>query len=428
MSQERLNAFCASKLDELDNKGILKGRERIITRIVAPEWIKKGWLPDANEDKAFGPRYFLVGDDNPYLLMNSNSYLGLSLHPDVIAAEEKASQNFGTGPGAVRFISGTFTPHIELENKLAAFHQRESAMIFSAAYATVMGVLPPLIDDKTLVISDELNHNSIINAIRLSHPAQKAIYKHLDLNNLEQILSVHASSKENAATQKIRRVLVVTDGIFSMRGDHAPLNSILEICQQHEKRYAEGIITVVDDSHGIGAFGETGRGTEEYTHCQADILIATLGKALGVNGGYVVASKPVIDYLREISPFYVYSNPITPSEALAAKKSLDILDSSEGLARLKKIRSLTSHFKSGLIDLGFETISGEHPIAPLVVRNTQKTSRLIRHLFDNKIIATGLNYPVVPLGDEEIRFQINANHTKLDIDQVLKILQNSDYA
>lgn len=155
------------------------------------------------------------------------------------------------------------------------------------------------------------------------------------MNELEHTLSTHASTQQTSATP-IRRVLVITDGIFSMRGDHAPLNTIVEICRKYEQHFAEGIITIVDDSHGIGAFGETGRGTEEYTQCTVDILIATLGKALGVNGGYVAASRPVIDYLREISPFYVYSNPITPSEALAAKKSLDILESSEGLARLKK--------------------------------------------------------------------------------------------
>ena len=132
------------KLNELNSKGILKGSEKIITRITAPEWVKKGWLPDANEDKAFGPRYFLAGDDTPYLVMNTNSYLGLSLHPEVMAAEEKGAQQFGTGPGAVRFIAGTYAPHIELEQKLAGFHQRESAMLFSAAYASNCWAYCPL--------------------------------------------------------------------------------------------------------------------------------------------------------------------------------------------------------------------------------------------------------------------------------------------
>jgi glycine C-acetyltransferase len=357
--------------------------------------------------------------------MNSNSYLGLSLHPEVMAAEEKGTQNYGTGPGAVRFISGTYAPHVELEKRLAVFHGRESAMIYSAAYATVMGVLPPLIDEYTLVISDQLNHNCIINAIRLSRPAAKEIYPHLDMARLNQILDRYATAKHDGNIAEIKRVLVVTDGIFSMRGDHAPLHEITAICRSHEQHFADGVITIVDDSHGIGAFGATGRGTEEFTQGTADIIIATLGKALGVNGGYITASAPVIEYLRETSPFYIYSNPITPSEALAATKSLDILESDEGRERLQKLRTLTSRFENGLNALGFETIPGEHPVTPLVIRNTPKTAQLTQHLLENQVLATGLNYPVVPQGDEEIRFQINTNHTTRDIDYVLEILEKS---
>ncbi|SFK15641.1 2-amino-3-ketobutyrate coenzyme A ligase [Nitrosomonas aestuarii] len=428
MSLEQLNAYCTSKLSELSEKGAQKGIEKVITRIFTSDWIRQGRLPDAEEDKSFGPRYFLAGDENAYLLMNSNSYLGLSMHPQVIAAEEKAAKEFGTGPGAVRFISGTYAPHVELENRLAAFHQRESAMIYSAAYATVMGVLPPLIDDNTLVISDQLNHNSIINAIRLCRPAQKAIYKHLDMAELERILRISTSNNSKGNKLQIKRILVITDGIFSMRGDHAPLNKIVDLCRKYEHHFADGIITIADDSHGVGAFGATGRGVEEYTHSKVDILIATLGKALGVNGGYVTASKPVIDYLRETSPFYIYSNPITPSEARAATKSLDILESSEGRERLKKLRTLTKRFEIGLAELGFETIPGDHPVTPLLVRDTQKTAQLTRHLHNNKVLATGLNYPVVPQGEEEIRFQINVNHTVRDIDYTLAVLDNFNIA
>lgn len=297
-------------------------------------------------------------------------------------------------------------------------------MIYSAAYAAIMGVLPLLINENTLVVSDQLNHNSIINAIRLSRPAGKEIYKHLDMNGLERILNAYAATNNTWRDSVIKRVLVVTDGIFSMRGDHAPLDEIVNICRKYENGFEEGIITVADDSHGVGAFGETGRGTEEYTQGSVDILIATLGKALGVNGGYVTTTDPVIEYLRETSPFYVYSNPITPSEALAATKSLEILESNEGLTRLKRIRSLTSRFSKGLGKLGFETIPGEHPVTPLVIRDTNKTTSLIQYLLQHGILATGLNYPVVPKGDEEIRFQINANHTTSDIDYILDILKS----
>ncbi len=297
-------------------------------------------------------------------------------------------------------------------------------MIFSAAYAAVMGILPTLINENTLVISDQLNHNSIINAIRLSHPAKKEIYQHLDMGALERILSTYANATKTQRGPKIERVLVVTDGIFSMRGDHAPLDKIVSICHKYEKNFAEGIITIADDSHGVGAFGETGRGTEEYTQCKVDILIATLGKALGVNGGYVAASAPVIEYLRETSPFYIYSNPITPSEAQAAIRSLEILESGEGIERLEKLRSLAARFENGLTSLGFETIPGEHPVTPLMVQDTQKTAQLIQFLLNNGILATGLNYPVVPKGDEEIRFQINANQTIRDIDTILEVLKH----
>ncbi len=424
MSLDQLNSQCATKLHELKEMGARKGAEKVIAKIAVPDWIKRGQLPTASEDQDFGPRHFLMGDENAYLLMNSNSYLGFSLHPEVIDAEEKGVQDYGTGPGAVRFISGTYQPHIELEQRLAEFHSRESAMIYSAAYAVVMGVLPALINKNTLVVSDQLNHNSIINAIRLSHPAGKEIYKHLDMGELERILGTYASNNENQNDVKIKRVLVVTDGIFSMRGDHAPLNEIVDICRKYESNFDDGIITIADDSHGIGAFGKTGRGTEEYTKCKVDILIATLGKALGVNGGYITTSAAVVEYLRETSPFYVYSNPITPAEAVAAKKSLEILDSAEGLERLNKLRSLSARFEEGLTELGFETIPGEHAVTPLVLRDTKKTTQLIEYLFKNKILATGLNYPVVPKGDEEIRFQINANHTLADIDYIIKVLKD----
>ena len=183
-------------------------------------------------------------------------------------------------------------------------------MIFSSAYATTLGVLVPLITRETLVVSDALNHNCIINAMKLSRPAGKAIYRHLDLEQLDEILS------EAAGT--CQRVVVVTDGIFSMRGDHAPLDKVSEIVQGHDASFPQNAILVVDDSHGVGAFGETGRGTEEVTGGHADVLIATLGKALGVNGGYVTGDRVMMDYLREKAPLYIYSNPITPSEAAAA--------------------------------------------------------------------------------------------------------------
>jgi glycine C-acetyltransferase len=402
MPDDRLHDTLAAELRTLDETGTRKGAETVFAGIVPPAG-------------GFGPRYLLAGDERPYLRMNANAYLGLNRHPAMIAAEEAAVKEFGTGPGAVRFISGTWTPHVALERRLAAFHGRPAAMIYSSAYATVMGVLPALITPETAVISDELNHNCIINAIRLAAPKHKAVYKHLDLDGLERELAV--------AAETCKRAIVVTDGIFSMRGDHAPLDEIRNVIDAADGKFAENALLVVDDSHGVGAIGEAGRGTEEYCGARADLLVATLGKALGVNGGYVVGNGTIIDYLRERSPFYVYSNPITAGEAAAAKVALDILDSDEGRGLLRHLREMTARFECGLVELGFETIPGAHPVVPLLVRDTSRTAALVRHLRENGVLATGLNYPVVPKGEQEIRFQISADHTEADIDHALAVLR-----
>jgi glycine C-acetyltransferase len=226
-----------------------------------------------------------------------------------------------------------------------------------------------------------------------------------------------------ASTMVAVRAIVVTDGIFSMRGDHAPLDEVMRLAAEYDDRFVENVIVVVDDSHGVGAFGATGRGTEEYTGAApSDILVGTLGKAFGVNGGYVTSREPVVRYLRETAPMYIYSNPITPGEASAALRALELLDSAAGRELLERLRSLTRRFESGLVRLGFEVIPGEHPVVPLMVRDTARTRALVRHLRDNGVLATGLAFPVVPRGDEEIRFQVNADHTESDIDEVLDVL------
>ena len=403
MPHDRLEGALADALGELRDSGRSKGRETVVSGVV----------PAA---RGRGPRITLAGEgDTPYLRMNSNGYLGLATDDAVIAAENSAVRAYGSGPGAVRFISGTWQPHIDLERDLARFHAREASMIFSSAYATVMGVLSSLITPETAVISDALNHNSIINAVRLSRPKMREVFGHLDLAELESCLA--------KAAGECRRAVVVTDGIFSMRGDHAPLDEIADIVRRHDAAFAENVVLVVDDSHGVGAFGATGRGTEEVTACgEVDVLIATLGKAFGVNGGYVAASQTVIDYLRETSPFYIYSNPITPGEAAAASASIAIVDSPRGRALLDHLRTMTKRFEDGLVALGLETIAGEHPVVPLMVRDTARTSALVAHLRARHILATGLNFPVVPKGDEEIRFQISAAHTPADIDEALAAL------
>jgi glycine C-acetyltransferase len=316
----------------------------------------------------------------------------------------------------VRFISGTYDAHVALEQRLAQFHGREAAMIFSSAYATVLSAIVALTTERTILISDELNHNCIINAMRLSRPQDKLVYRHSDMTGLRDAL-------ERASQMGAARALIVTDGIFSMRGDHAPLAEVVEIARSYDDRFEENAVVIVDDSHGVGAFGATGRGTEEYTGSgPSDVLVATLGKALGVNGGYVTGSSALIRFLRETSPMYIYSNPITPAEARAALRSLELLDSEAGRGLLDRLRGLTKRFEQGLVRLGFEIIPGEHPVVPLMVRDTARTRSLVRHLRSHGVLATGLAFPVVPRGDEEIRFQINADHTEADVDQVLDVL------
>jgi len=404
MSVHKLTPLLIDKLDALKHKGALKGQEMVITGLKAGEGKK-------------GPRFFIKGfGGKEFIRMNSNSYLGMSLRKEIIETEEQAARKYGVGPGAVRFISGTYEPHVELERRLANFHNRQSAVIFSSAYSSVLGTLVSLIDKDTVVVSDQLNHNCIINAVRLARPTVKTVYKHSNMTDLEE--------KIIASRGKGKRVLLVTDGIFSMRGDYAPLDKISEIVENYDYEFPGGITTVVDDSHGIGAFGETGRGTEEYTKATGiDIIVATLGKSLGVNGGYVVADSTIISYLRETAPFYIYSNPITPSEASSAIKAVDILDSEIGRKLLRHLLKMTNRIENGLTDLGYEIIESDHPVVPLMIRDTNKTADLVRFLFEEGIMTTGLNYPVVPKGDEEIRFQISADHTEYDIDYVLEILK-----
>jgi glycine C-acetyltransferase len=407
MPIDRMQKALAHQLLVLDREGRRKGAETVTTAI----------LPAEGER---GPRILIDGEgDRSFLRMNSNGYLGMALRTEVIAAEEDAVRKFGVGPQAVRFISGTFAPHVELERRLASFHGREAAMAFSSAYATVMGILPSLITNETAVVSDELNHNCIINAIRLAGPTEKYVYPHLDLAGLERALE--------SAAGKCRRALVVTDGVFSMRGDHAPLQEIMALARRFDEHFPENAVVIVDDSHGVGTLGGTGRGVEELSGARADVLVATLGKALGVNGGYAVGSAVLVEYLREVAPFYVYSNPITPGEAASASKALELVDGPRGRALLGHLREMTSRFERGIIELGYETIPGPHPVVPLLVRDSQQTTALVEHLRAQGILATGLAYPIVPRGDEEVRFQISADHTRADIDEALAALASFEH-
>ncbi len=404
MPIDKIEKALSLKLTQLKETGAIKGKESVISEIKKSEGAR-------------GIRYLLEGEGGKeFIKMDSNSYLGMSLRKEVIEAEKEAAERFGAGPGAVRFIHGTYKPHIELEKRLADFHRREACMIFSSAYTAVCGVLSSLISEDTAVLSDELNHNCIINGIRLSKPSSRERYAHLNLDELK--------TRIEECRGNYKRIVIVTDGVFSMRGDYPDLKKLVDIAKRYHPEFEEGILTVVDDSHGVGAYGETGRGTCEITgENGVDILVSTLGKALGVNGGYVVSSAVIIEYLRETAPLYIYSNPIAPGEANAALKALEILDSEGGCKMLGYLKKTTRYFKEAITKLGYEIIKGEHPIVVVMIGDTQETIKLVSYLKEKGILVVGLKYPVVPRGNECIRFQISADHTKHDVDYVLEALE-----
>ena len=391
-----------AQLADLDAQGTAKGAEQVVVAVKPPMGGR-------------GPRLLLEGcGEREFIRMNSNSYLGLSLRHELIDAEEQAAHAFGVGPGAVRFISGTYDPHLKLEQALADFHGRPAAMVAGSAYTAVAGVLFSLSTPETVLISDELNHKCIVNGMKLAPHKARKVYGHLDLRGLEQRLEESLGQAEGA--------LVISDGVFSMRGDHAPVDRIAELCRKYDARFARGCALVLDDSHGVGGFGTTGRGTEEVTGGRADVLVGTLGKAMGVNGGYIVSDAAVVRWLREKNPFYIYSNPIAPGEAAAALAALELIRGRQGVELLSHLRAVTQRFRDGLVRLGFETIAGQHPVVPLLVRDTERTRALVAFLRENGVLATGLNYPVVPRGEQLIRFQVSADHTEGDIDAVLSVL------
>jgi len=403
MSLHKLSAALTAEVSALEREGRTKAPERVIT----------GYIPPAD---GRGPRYRLRGSDGDYIRMNSNSYLSLSFHPALLEAADEASHAFGVGPGAVRFIDGTFAPHVELEASVARFVGRPAARVFNSAYTTMLGLAITLSGPDTFWIGDALNHNCIIRAMRIANvpSAQRAIYKHNDVEDLERHLS--------AVPDGTGRVVVIFDGIFSMRGDFAPLPGIAAVVARHEGRFRDGVVTVMDDSHGIAAYGATGRGTEEHCGTRVDIFIGTLGKAFGVNGGFVAGSQELIEAVRQKADTYIYTNPLGAADCAAAVKAVDIADGPEGRERLTALAARTRQFREGLQTLGYESIPGPHPVVPLLVRDTDKTRALVRRLFDHGVLAVGLTFPVVPRGDETIRFQVNAAHTAADIEYVLGVL------
>jgi glycine C-acetyltransferase len=328
------------------------------------------------------------------IVLSSNNYLGLAGHSSVVRAGIEGLERFGAGTASVRFICGTFAPHLELERVLADLSGTEAALSYVSCWNANEAVIPSLTDTSTVILTDELNHASIIDAVRLSKPAQKVIYPHSDMSALRDGL---------AAAPREARKLVVTDGVFSMEGDLAKLPDIVGLAREHDA------VVVVDDSHGVGVLGETGRGTVEHYGLlgEVDVITGTLGKALGgAAGGYVASSAEVCDLLAQRSRPQLFSNALPPTVAVSALRAIEImLEQPELLTRL---RENTRVFREMLTDAGYRPLDGEAAIIPIIVGDTADAMALSERLLDEGVFVTGFGYPVVPEGTARIRVQMSA--------------------
>ena len=328
------------------------------------------------------------------IVLSSNNYLGLAAHSEVVRAGIEGLERYGAGTASVRFICGTFEPHHELERALADLSGTEAALTYVSCWNANEAAIPSLTDDTTVILTDELNHASLIDAIRLSKPARKVIYPHSDMTALHDGL---ASSPREA------RKLIVTDGVFSMEGDLAKLPEIVELAREFDA------VVIVDDSHGVGVLGETGRGTVEHFGLlgAVDVITGTLGKALGgAAGGYVAASEEVCDLLAQRSRPQLFSNALPPTVACSALRAIEVmLEQPELLVRL---RENTRVFREMLVESGYSPLDGEAAIIPIIVGETAEAMALSARLLDEGVFVTGFGFPVVPEGTARVRVQMSA--------------------
>lgn len=352
------------------------------------------------------PQAARIATDNGKEVLNfcANNYLGLSSHPDVIKAGIEAIETHGFGMSSVRFICGTQDIHKELERKTAEFLGTEDCILYAAAFDANGGVFEPLLGENDAIISDELNHASIIDGIRLCK-AKRYRYKHNDLNDLEVQLK---------AAQGSRRILVVTDGVFSMDGTIAQLDKICDLAEKY------GSMVMIDECHASGFMGKTGRGTHEFRNVMGriDIITGTYGKALGgASGGFTASKKEIVEILRQRSRPYLFSNTLAPSIVGASIKVLDILSSSTVLR--DKLEANTAYFRKAIADAGFDILPGEHPIVPIMLYDAKLAQEFAAKLLDEGIYVIGFFYPVVPQGKARIRVQISAGHDQEHLEKAV---------
>jgi glycine C-acetyltransferase len=343
-----------------------------------------------------------VGVDGRELLnLCANNYLGLASHPAMVEAAHEALDRWGYGMASVRFICGTQALHRELEERLSSFLGTDDTILFSSCYDANGGLFEALIGEQDAVISDQLNHASIIDGIRLCK-ARRLRYANGDMDELE------ARLKESADA---RYRLVATDGVFSMDGYLAQLDRICDLAERHNA------LVMVDDSHAVGVLGPGGRGTHEHHGVieRIDILTGTLGKAIGgASGGYVAGRREIVELLRQRARPYLFSNSIPPPVAGASLRALELIESSHQLR--DRLRENTAHFRSRMTELGFDVLSGEHPIVPVMVGDEIAAARLSAKLVELGVYAVSFSFPVVPRGTARIRTQMSAAHTREDLD------------
>ena len=351
------------------------------------------------------------------LILSSNNYLGLSDEREVIDAGIDGLERFGAGTGSVRFICGTFTIHRDLEEAIARFVGTEASMSYVSAWNANEGLTATVLEEGDFVVSDALNHASIIDSIRLAKAITKcttAVYKHSDLDDLRAKLD---------SAKGARRKMIWTDGVFSMEGSIAKLPDILQIARDHDA------IVVMDDSHATGVLGATGRGTAEHFGVlgEVDIITSTLGKALGgAAGGFVAGSAALCDYLTQRSRPQLFSNALPPTVAASALASIEVIEREP--QRVQRLAENARYFRERIREAGFSPLPGETPIIPIIIGETADAIRLSDALLDRGVFVTGFGFPVVPQGQARVRCQISAAHTKEDLDEAVEAFRSAGRA
>ena len=348
---------------------------------------------------------WLQVDGKKVLNFCSNNYLGLANHPQMVKAAQEATAKYGVGPGAVRSIAGTMDLHLELEKRMAKFKGVEAAITLQSGFSANLAAIPALVTKEDVLFTDELNHASIIDGCRLSG-ARIVKYAHADAADLDKVI------RENKGSY--RRALCVTDGVFSMDGDLAPLDKIYEITSQHD------VMLMVDDAHGEGVVGRGGRGIVDHfgLHGKVDVEVGTFSKAFGVMGGVVAGKAIIIDWLRQRGRPFLFSSAATPSDVAACIAAVDLLEASTEL--VDRLWENGNYFKAGMKSLGFDTGQSATPITPVMLGEAPLAQQFSREMFEENVFAMPLGFPTVPKGKARIRVMISAAHTRSDLDKGLE--------